>query len=271
MMKNISLALGLVTILALQGCGGGGSGDTPGTTKSGSTSSYTSNSIKKSTTKKASTKVDSLSAEDDDTNKSDSTLSEKKVNTYKKLYILKKKTINFGDHNETTVYDLNASSDSYITYSTMTSTNEDTVVKKKYDYSTKNTLKVFVKNIIDEWELTQVATFADGTTKDVVDFSSESGAGYMINTFDPITFFGKRVVKNVKDIEKGLFNVQTYEFDELNATEIKDEKEILARDIVHAEVEPNFMDDSRKVTWGNAVYEFEEFYDVMINNSGNEE
>jgi hypothetical protein len=127
-----------------------------------------------------------------------------------------------------------------------------------------------VKNIIDEWELTQKAEFEIGKAKDIVDFKNGEN-GYMINTFDPIQkYYGMRVVKNIKDIEKGLFNVYTYKYKsdgsiasitkgyqsslaDTNMTVVKED--VLAKNIVEVQVEPNFSDDM-SLTYGNTKYTF---------------
>jgi hypothetical protein len=285
-MKKLSLALGLAVVLGLQGCGGGGSSDSSSNDSGTSKSSVSKTKTSGSTSKKRTPVMNSLDSDkatdsisDDSTKATDVTSEADSLSSIENYYILKKKTIKFLDHNETTIYDLNASSSSYIAKSTMTSSDGEKV-EKKYDFNkTSKTLNVYVKNIIDEWELTQVAKFETGKAKDIVDFKKGNNS-YMINTFDPIQFFNMRVVKNIKDIEKELFNVYTYKYgangtiksitegylDSLADTNMTVVKEnVLSKNLVEVQVEPNFSDDNKTVTKGNTTYEFEVFENVMIN------
>jgi len=277
-MKKLSLALGLAVVLGLQGCGGGGSSDSSSNDSGTSKSSVSKTNTSSSTSKKRTPVMNSLAIDDNTTTDLISDVdSSSSIENY---YILKKKTMRYGDHNETTVYDLNALSSSYIAKSTMTSSDGEKV-EKKYDYNTTSkTLNVSVKNIIGVWELTQVAKFEMGKTKDLIDFENGKN-GYMINTFDSIQFFNMRVVKNIKDIEKGLFNVYTYKYkndgsiesikkgylnslNDTNMTVVKDN--VLAENIVEVQVMPNFSNGNKTVSKGNATYEFEIFKYVTTNN-----
>jgi hypothetical protein len=268
MIKKIGLAATLAVMFSFQGCGGGGE------TTSGGVSQTSVDTI---TTGKTNVTNETVDNKKEIVNNAASVQNtapvkrqEEVPSVSKTYYIVSQKRTAYGDYNETTTYTLDETSP-YIAYTKMTNTKGD-ILEKKYDFNqTSKTLNIYVKNIIDEWELTQKAEFEKAKAKNIVDFKNGNNS-YMINTFDPIQqFYNMRVVKNIKDIEKGLFNVYTYKYDangtiesitegyldsltDTNMTVVKED--VLAKNIVEVQVEPNFSDDNMSLTYGNTKYTF---------------
>ncbi len=181
--KKVGLAGSLMLIVGLQGCGGGGAGSE--TSAQSSVVSQTNNAL-------------------------NTLASETSEEVTKTVYTLKKKLEVFPEFNTTTTYNYTGD---FIATSNSVSTNGVTI-DKTYTYDTDtHTLDVKVKNFLNEMELTQRSKFETGASDKSVDLARNDSQVYLYSIFDPISYHDSvRIVKNMTDIDLGLYNVNEYAY-----------------------------------------------------------
>ncbi|RUM65680.1 MAG: hypothetical protein DSZ06_04645 [Sulfurospirillum sp.] len=193
MKKLLSLGMAVGMVMALQGCGGGGSqSDSSGSSSYGSESKTQSNggtegkgaNLINNSTNESTSGTNQISSND---------------NTYLLIESIKYKE----DQNITTKYSYK---DGLIYETNSTSTNGDKV-DRRYDYNeSSKQLKVYVKNILGNMELSQIAKFEDGKRTSL-------NYNYLYFTYSSIEKKKNvHLVEVIKDIEKGLNTAYKYSY-----------------------------------------------------------